>query len=80
MKRFLVIFCLCLGVSTTLFSQTLEMEKLRKNREQTLKELNETNKKLDKTLRSAKSSLNEFARSVVDALVETSLTAVPGVT
>lgn len=60
MKRVLVILCLCLGVSSMLFSQTLEMEKLRKNREQTLKELNETNKKLNKTLRNAKSSLNEL--------------------
>ncbi len=60
MKRFLVILCLCLGVSSMLFSQTLEMEKLRKNREQTLKELNETNKKLNRTLRNAKSSLNEL--------------------
>ena len=60
MKRWLVILCIIgLGASTALFSQTLEMEKLRRNREQTLKELNETNKKLDKTLRSAKSSLNE---------------------
>lgn len=60
MKRVLVILCLCLGVSSMLFSQTLEMEKLRKNREQTLKELNETNKKLNRTLRNAKSSLNEL--------------------
>ena len=60
MKRFLIILYLCVGVSSMLFSQTLEMEQLRKNREQTLKELNETNKKLDKTLRNAKSSLNEL--------------------
>ena len=60
MKRWLVLCCIIgLGIST-LFAQTLEMEKLRRNREQTLKELNETNKKLDKTLRSAKSSLNEL--------------------
>lgn len=60
MKRWLVLCCIIGLGASTLFAQTLEMEKLRRNREQTLKELNETNKKLDKTLRSAKSSLNEL--------------------
>ena len=60
MKRWLIIWCLLFGFSTTVFSQTLEMEDLRKNRERTLKELNETNKKLNKTLKSAKNSLNEL--------------------
>ena len=54
MKRWLIIWCLLFGFSATVFSQTLEMEDLRKNRERTLKELNETNKKLNKTLKSAK--------------------------
>lgn len=54
MKRWFIIWCLLFGFSATAFSQTLEMEDLRKNRERTLKELNETNKKLNKTLKSAK--------------------------
>ena len=49
MKRWLIIWCLLFGFSAAVFSQTLEMEDLRKNREWTLKELNETNKKLNKT-------------------------------
>lgn len=47
MKRWLIIWCLLFGFSATAFSQTLEMEDLRKNRERTLKELNETNKKTE---------------------------------
>ena len=41
MKRWLIIWCLLFGFSAAVFSQTLEMEDLRKNRERTLKELNE---------------------------------------
>ena len=47
MKRWLIIWCLLFGFSAAVFSQTLEMEDLRKNRERTLKELNETNKNVE---------------------------------
>ena len=56
MKRWLIIWCLLFGFSAAVFSQTLEMEDLRKNRERTLKDFNENNKKLNKTLKSAKNT------------------------
>ena len=49
MKRWLIIWCLLFGFSATAFSQTLEMEDLRKNRERTLKAVSYTHLTLPTT-------------------------------